>query len=954
MDELPEEFEQRVVDPLAQHINIFIEYQKNRESETPETKGMSLLKAYGQLMGLEDPVMRITFDEQNIQDISDPRLTNLVHQRQTLYEAGRYVEAIPIATLIAEIYTKCLGLFDYQVGLALGSLAIFHERSGNFNQARSWFEQALKIYEEVFDPNHREILLVVVMLARLNQKMGDFGKAEALYIQALAIRHNVFGTNNPEYGRGLRELAGLYQDKGDFKGARDFYHSAYQLFKQTLGSEDIEVAITLENAAGLFFSLENVNLATSYLERSLVIYKKVLGPNQPEVGDASSSLATIYLTVGKTNEAKILLENSLTILEKHRGPEDESVANVLNGLGVTHEALGDLSGAEQFYKKAIRNFKKNLGPDHLAVGTSLKNLASLYEKMGFFSKALQAYTRSLEIYHNHTHNMLNVAVAQNDKLFCLRKLHPLLGQFLSLTVNKFSEDINAVRNGFKWSLRCKGMILDEQSRINEIIRHELSEAEGRECEARLSLVKQLANYTLSGPEKLGLSIETFQKESRELSERIDQIDKRLLEKSKAFATQSINRSVEVKDLFQHLPHKTCLVEYLNIFEQLPKEAPGDQQEHAFRTLVFIATPQHVVKLVDLGPTLALDECARVARTAIQEELNVFEQDNPQLDENLSDATIDALKQLYKKIWEPIENVLDGPDRVLVCPDGQLNLIPFAALIDDEGLYLVQKYSLAYLTSGKELAAKRKRKSQSETEFLGIANPSWGDLAIQSHRFKPLPKTQQEIENILPFIQGDREKTVLTGPLATKAALLIAKRPRILHLATHGYFMNDNSTWYEPKNSNEYKYKNLLLSSGLIFSIGDKTSTSTHAHEKGHAYLTAFEVSGMNLSGCDLVVLSACHTGLGELIIGEGVFGLRRAFSLTGAGNLIMSLWTISEEDTPDQMKAFYRYLQNHSPADSLRKAQLDSIRWLFNEMGHSPVGLWASLIVQGAYAFENL
>ena len=234
-------------------------------------------------------------------------------------------------------------------------------------------------------------------------------------------------------------------------------------------------------------------------------------------------------------------------------------------------------------------------------------------------------------------------------------------------------------------------------------------------------------------------------------------------------------------------------------------------------------------------------------------------------------------------------------------------------------------------------------------------------------FTPLPGTQIEADEIPALIMSkDKNKTVLTGKAATEEEIKKSKSPRIMHLATHGFFLKDEEIALSndtrglsivdlgpDKGIKNYakRYENPLVRSGLAFAGANHASEVTKGED---GILTALEVSGLDLYGTDLVVLSACETGVGEIKNGEGVFGLRRAFALAGAKNLMMSLWPVSDEITARQMITFYKNLQKLPPAKALRQAQLQTIKELKAKYGFAPIVLWAPFILQGAKAFKAI
>jgi CHAT domain-containing protein len=277
--------------------------------------------------------------------------------------------------------------------------------------------------------------------------------------------------------------------------------------------------------------------------------------------------------------------------------------------------------------------------------------------------------------------------------------------------------------------------------------------------------------------------------------------------------------------------------------------------------------------------------------------------------------------------------------------------------------LVERYHLAYVSSGRELITTGIAFTP-ESDLLLLANPAF-DTQLQAvesdvtavrprdlrRHFTPLPGTAREAEEIPPLVTGRADqKQVLVAAAATEGAVKVTRSPRILHLATHGFFLEDQSIELEPgfPSSSIGRYGNPLLRSGLAFAGANHAGDITEGDD---GLLTALEITGMDLRGTELVVLSACETAVGMVHTGEGVFGLRRAFALAGAKNLLMSLWPVDDQVTADQMKAFYQYLQTLPPADALRQAQRETIRHLKERDGVANLGLWAPFILQGGNGF---
>jgi CHAT domain-containing protein len=329
--------------------------------------------------------------------------------------------------------------------------------------------------------------------------------------------------------------------------------------------------------------------------------------------------------------------------------------------------------------------------------------------------------------------------------------------------------------------------------------------------------------------------------------------------------------------------------------------------------------------------------------------------------------------------EPIRALVGEATQLLISPDGSLNLIPFEALVDERNRFLVERFSCTYLTSGRDLLRLEVARA-SKSNPIVLANPLFGEPdfiataeaeAPKSQRtsfngkprretrrqsvttgsdlssvyFAPLGATAQEAKAIKSLFD---EASILTGTQATESSLKQTAAPRILHIATHGFFLTDGTA--PPSNRSgektrtinaRVKVENPLLRSGLALA-----GANLHKSNDDDGILTALEASGLNLWGTKLVTLSACDTGVGEVKNGEGVYGLRRAFVLAGAETLVMSLWPVSDYVTRELMTGYYRNLkQGGGRGEALREVKLGMLKR--KELQHP--FYWASFIQSGEW-----
>ncbi|HBB30384.1 MAG TPA: kinesin, partial [Cyanobacteria bacterium UBA9273] len=338
-------------------------------------------------------------------------------------------------------------------------------------------------------------------------------------------------------------------------------------------------------------------------------------------------------------------------------------------------------------------------------------------------------------------------------------------------------------------------------------------------------------------------------------------------------------------------------------------------------------------------------------------------------------TLDAL------LMQPIRPLLGNTRTLLISPDSELNLIPFAALVDENNHYLVENYSISYLSTGRDLL-RLQNHAESRSQPLIIANPDYdnpgdptsvrrisrnpsapatelGELTTNNQRslnsnqldFRPLSGTKAEAAAIIPLLTNP---TLLEGTEATENALKQIFRPQIVHIATHGFFLSNLPEVAPPdfgttllSNTRSAKVnvttENPLLRSGLALAGANLLASG---NEDG--ILTALEVASLNLFGTKLVVLSACKTGLGDVANGQGVYGLRRAFTIAGAESQVMSLWAVKDDVTKDIMVEYYQRLLNHEGrAEALRQIQLE---FFLNGKSDSHPYYWAAFIPSGDWS----
>jgi hypothetical protein len=281
--------------------------------------------------------------------------------------------------------------------------------------------------------------------------------------------------------------------------------------------------------------------------------------------------------------------------------------------------------------------------------------------------------------------------------------------------------------------------------------------------------------------------------------------------------------------------------------------------------------------------------------------------------------------IYPVVWKGLDSSLAGITKTYLSLDGAYHQMCINAIKDASGKYVLDKYELQFVGNIKDIISVKKDQDKHEkpkTAFM-IGNPLYGkhDLIPQ------LPGTEKEVKNISATLKAlGLTATVLYGAAATETKVKAIKSPDILHIATHGYFLADLSKMETNKVLGidlAVAKENPLLRSGLLLANCDNVFDENYKSTgPDNGVLTAYEALTLNLDKTDLVVLSACETGLGSVKQGEGVYGLQRAFLIAGAKSIVMSLWSVSDDATMELMTMFYsNYAKTGNKQQSFADAQ---------------------------------
>ncbi len=875
----------------------------------------------------------------------------VVKPKQKVAPAGRYeirIGELRAATELDRALQEARNLFAESVRLY---------RAGKYNEAQPLAEHALGVREKALGPEHLETAQSLNFLAVVYLDKGDYARAEPHFQRALIIREKRLGAEHPETAQSLNNLANLYRAKGDYAKAEPLYQRALTIWEKTLGPEHPFVAASLNNLALLYRNRGDYEKAEPLLQRALTIQEKALGPEHLSVVFPLGNLARLFYGRGDYAKAEPLYQRALTIEEKELGPEHPSVAASLHDLATLHGATGDYAKAEPLYGRALTVWEKALGPEHPNVAASLNNLAKLYEVKGETAQAIAFKSRATAVSERNI--ALNVTTgSERQKLAYLATFAKESSHVVSLHVHSAPTDKAARSLALTTILQRKGRALDAMADSIAALRRRASPQDQVLLDQYKNAKAELARLVLGGPQKTTPA--EHQSRIWNVREQVEKLEAEIGGHSAEFAAQS--QPVTLASVQSVVPAQAALIEFFTYRPVKAKYIKPDEAYDSPRYVAYVLQQQGEPQWVDLGEAKAIDDSVTALRRALR-------------DQKRADVKRLARK-VDEQVMRPVRALLGETRQVLISPDGALNLVPFAALVDERNRYLVTRYSFSYLTSGRDLLRLQLRQPSKQAPVV-VADPAFGErasaealasrdlglpdgsqqpvaqsLGLAQMYFRPLPGAASEaraLRTVLP------QATMLTGQQATETAIKQVGSPNILHVATHGFFLQDVET--KTAGARDFglpgggqlsitpgQFENPLLRSGLALAGANQRKSGPNQEEDG--VLTALEAAGLDLWGTKLVVLSACDTGVGEVKNGDGVYGLRRALVLAGSESQVMSLWAVSDWGTRDLMVDYYRALQQgQGRGEALRQVQL---RMLRSKNRQHPY-YWAGFIQSGEW-----
>jgi len=807
---------------------------------------------------------------------------------------GRLSEAIRWGTDAVNITGYVAGKESAVYAQTLSDLAGYYSRAGYYHEALRIGTEALNIRERVPGKESTDYAQSLNNLAKYHSYLGNHIESVRLGRKAVELKEKLVGKEDPDYAQSLSNLAGYYSRMGNYAQAITTGEEALRIREAALGKNHPDYAQSLNNLAKYHYFQNQFDEAITLGTEALRIRESIYGSHHSEYATALSNLADYHLHTGNLTKAIALGEEAMNIRKDIFGEQHPDYAESMCNMAGYYYAQGDYAKAVDLGRRALQLQQQILGMEHPAYAQSLCKQAVYFSANQEPDSAAYYASRATNRY---TDVILNTFadLTSNERDLYWKKVKPWFTNTLLQLAGK-NPTADMLSSAYNSVLLAKGLLLNSELEMTNLL------MESGDTTA-VQAYRQLQNNR-------SLLIRQYECPKNEriintdsLERVITSQERRLVKRSKTYGNYTKQLRIEWKRITRLLAPDELAVEFIYY--------PSRQ---------------------GLGQYGALLLSSRLK--------------NPCFVPLMDEAQLAAVKskelyttgKLTKMVWEPLNDYLSKAKRVYFAPVGELYNIGIENLPyweDNKGEYMADRWKLYRLSSTREIVLakeRKKHKALSAAIFGGMTYDSQvepqmdDDSALapsekgREQAAKYLPGTKKEVEEINATLQAHEIPTQLyIGNKATEKAFkqLSGQVPDEMHIATHGFYWTDK----EVENGGMQgrlqflsMYNNLddadkaLTRSGLLFAGANHALTGQQRYyQTDDGILTAKEISLLDLRGLDLLVLSACQTGLGK-VTGDGVFGLQRGFKKAGAGTMLMSLWKVDDKATRLLMTQFYTNL----------------------------------------------
>ncbi|MCU0440260.1 MAG: CHAT domain-containing protein [Raineya sp.] len=832
-------------------------------------------------------LLRKKYGKRSVQYANALALKARVYAKMGLYE-----ESEDLLRQAGRIYQRKKEKALTESTKSMEDLAQVYMVKADFKKAETLLRQAISNYETRYGKKTPKLITPLNLLAKLYLIQGKYDAVEKQMRVSEEITEKVYGKNTLIYADYLEQMTEFYQNVFSLDKAEKALLDISNIKKSTLGEESVAMIPTLTSLANVRFLLkktpkeEIINL----LEKSKEIALKKLGDKHQLYAEALKNLAIIYADADSLAKADALLAQASAIwVEKtsKRNIEKAEIDLLRGDIALKNKKNTD---AERYYTQAGEIYKKAFDKSHPSFVKAQSKIARLAFSNQDYAKANQITLENLKKYHGFVQSYFP-ALSEQEKERYWQEIQSDFEFFHNLAFAQVKTNPELLGELYNNTLANKGLLLKYSSKLRQNIYQTENDSVKVVYQQWIDQKEELAS--------LMANVKEDDKEVEKLIISVEKLEKQLLEKSTTFKNSFQKNVVKWQDIQKNLKKNEVAVEIVRFrwFEN------GFTDSVYYAALILtpntIKSPEYV--LLPNGNELE-KEALNFYRNSIR-----FRKND---------------KNSYNKLWKSIEEKTGKNKKIYFSPDGIYNELNIATLLNGKA-YVFDYQDIWYLSSTEEsLKPESPINKENQRAFL-IGNPNYY-TKLKGSKVADLKGTEKEVKQIGNILKGKKiDFELFTGKDASEQKIKNVQSPTILHLATHGFFEENTPETDNFGLQKSQTSQNPLLRAGLLLEgAGDLMESDKIDYHTQEGVLTAYEVIDLPLSKTELVIISACETGVGQNKVGEGVYGLQRSFMIAGAKTVVFSLFKVDDEATANMMIAFYqKWAKTGNKREAFREAQ---------------------------------
>ncbi len=778
---------------------------------------------------------------------------------------------------------------------------------GRYAETDKLLTDLITEYQKLYGANSLRLIEPLVNKGRILLAKGDYTEAERIAQRANQIAVKTYGDNSTKTAPTQKLLSDIYYTLGDYDKAEGNILKAIASQEKQFGRNHIEVAKSISQLALIkFYKGDNRKEVEKLMLESQKIMGAKLGPDNPQYAEILKNVAILYISEKKFDIAFSSLTIAENIWRTKTGTKNNiNSASIYTLTGDVYYQLKNYKKAEEFYNQSKDLYEKFFSATHPEYVKVLSKLSKVYYQQKDFKRAKKLIEESLGNYENFIKDYFP-ALSEREKAKYWNTIKGDFEFYNTLAFGNLEDFRDLTGKVYNYQLLTKALLLSSSIKIRERILNSTDE----------DLKAQFNNW-IQKKEQLTLALSMSPTQLTEnnidpagLQQDVERLEKELSQKSELFGQSFEDKRITFEDVKKSIKPTEVAIEMVR-----------------YRYFNHDFTDSVIYAALYLKPDLPRPK-AILLKDGKKMEMRYFKFYRNAITGKIPDEVS------YGVFWKPINDEIGQASTIYLSADGVYNQINLEAIPTPDGRYVIDNSNIVLVSNTKDLyirKVKSKSSSKDNTAYM-FGNPTFYLTASTDHKWTSLPGTEKEVEQ-LKFMLNQKGwiTTEYVEKSATEEKVKELNSPKIFHIATHGFTRpTQQRTLEEGLESNEAMLtQNPLMRTGLLLKgAGDLMDKTEYNYNMESGILTAYEAMSLNLDRTDLVVLSACETGLGDLEAGEGVYGLQRAFLVAGAKVLIMSMFKVDDDATQKLMLRFYQKWLN---SNNLRQSFIDSKKELRTE-----------------------